>query len=296
MAYKSRPHPVANTVGPGNAGQSLYRLARVGTLGMAIDGKELVREIQSRVVEECDYELEARSQEAFRELFEATMEGAHVPAVVPARSARQVLTTVLDPGQNFYRFCDEASQEERDRAALIIFGTCFRCIFKHCIYNADPHPGNYLFAPGGDVTFLDFGCVRTFDPSMIEVWKSVAKAVLDDDEAKFRRHYPDLGFVPDRAKFDWTHQWEMMQYLYRPFLAQGPFRYTHDYVRESYGLMLFDNPNRFRTAMPPEWLFLNRLQWGLNSIMAHLGANAPFGTAYRAALEEPCEPLRVPGA
>jgi glutathione gamma-glutamylcysteinyltransferase len=36
-------------------------------------------------------------------------------------------------------------------------------------------------------------------------------------------------------------------------------------VKESYGLMLFDNPNQRRTACPPEWLLLNRLQWGLNA-------------------------------
>ena len=27
------------------------------------------------------------------------------------------------------------------------------------VFNADPHPGNYFFHPGGKVTFLDFGCV-----------------------------------------------------------------------------------------------------------------------------------------
>ncbi|MEM6992791.1 MAG: AarF/ABC1/UbiB kinase family protein [Myxococcota bacterium] len=269
-------------------------MARVSTLGMAIDGKSLVAEMRARILEECDYELEARSQEAFRTLFDP-LPGASVPATVASHSTRRVLTSVLDPGAGFQSFIGDAPQAAKDRAGAIIFSTCFRCIFSHCIYNADPHPGNYLLSPDGDVTFLDFGCVRHFDPTMIDWWRRVAKATLAGDKAGFIRDYPQLGFVPKPDKFDWDHQWNMMQYLYRPFLTDGPFTYTDSYVRESYGLMIFDNPNRFRTAMPPEWVFLNRLQWGLNSILAALGSTARFCDLYREALDLPSDPLRIEG-
>ncbi len=40
----------------------------------------------------------------------------------------------------------------------------WRFVYKgnlvHCHFNADPHPGNYLFRDGS-VVFLDFGCVQT---------------------------------------------------------------------------------------------------------------------------------------
>ena len=266
--------------------RSAKLIGRLATLGMAIDGKGVIDEMRDRIMEECDYALEARSQDAFRRLF-APMDGARVPTVVGERSTQRVLTSSLDAGSAFQKFNDTASQEAKNRAGLVIFSTCFRSIFAHCVYNADPHPGNYLFSPDGDVTFLDFGCVRHFDPAMIDVWRRVAKATLADDFPTFRNNYPDLGFVPDPGKFDWEYQWAMMKYLYRPFITTKPFRYTQAYVRESYGLMLFDNPNRFRTAMPQAWVFLNRLQWGLNSILAFLGADALFCDAYRAALDAP---------
>ena len=34
--------------------------------------------------------------------------------------------------------------------------------------------------------------------------------------------------------------------------------------------MVLKNPNHRKTAMPAEWVFANRLQWGLNSILALL--------------------------
>jgi predicted unusual protein kinase regulating ubiquinone biosynthesis (AarF/ABC1/UbiB family) len=261
-------------------------LGRVGTVGMALDGGSLVEELRDRVLEECDYRKEADSQRAFAALFQR-MPGAHVPAVVAERSGRRVLTSELDPGQGFYAFCDTAPQAARDRAGEIIFRTCFDCLFRHSVYNADPHPGNYLFSPEGDVTFLDFGCVRRFEPKMIEAWKRVARSVVANDRAEFLRAFPELGFVGSPKKFDWDHQWGMMRYLYRPFLAREPFTYTHEYVKESYGMLLFDNPNRSTQRMPPEWLFLNRLQWGLNSVLAHLSATAPWGEIWLAGIEAP---------
>lgn len=261
-------------------------LGRLGTVGTAMDGGGLVEELRDRVLEECDYRKEAENQRAFAALF-ADMPGAHVPAVIDERSGRRVLTSALDPGQSFYPFCDGAPQAARDRAGEIIFRVCFDCLFRHSVYNADPHPGNYLFAPDGEVTFLDFGCIRRFSVDMIDAWKAVARSVLADDRPAFERCFPALGFVGKPKKFDWDYQWSMMRYLYRPFLATEPFTYTHEYVKESYGLLIFDNPNRFSGKMPPEWLFLNRLQWGLNSVLAYLNATAPWGEIWRAAVDSP---------
>lgn len=260
-------------------------LGRLGTVGSGFDGGSLVHELRERVIEECDYRKEASSQRAFAELFRS-MPGARVPAVVGERSGQRVITSELDPGRSFYPFCDDAPQEAKDRAGKIIFRVCFDCLFRHSVYNADPHPGNYLFSEDGGVCFLDFGCVRRFSADMIEAWKLVARSVLADDRAAFRRRFPALGMVGNPKKFDWDYQWEVMRYLYRPFL-EDRFTYDHEYVKESYGKLIFDNPNRWSGAMPPEWLFLNRLQWGLNSVLAHLSATAPWGEIWRSGVESP---------
>ena len=267
-------------------------LAKLGMMGSDLDAKSLMGELRERMLEECDYRLEARYQAAFRRLL-AEVDHARVPEVIESRSARRVLTTAHDPGKTFYPFCESASQAARDRAGATIFGVSMGSIFRHAAFNGDPHPGNYLFDQDGAVTFLDFGCVRRFEPDMICAWKDVARATLDGDRARFIEHYPRLGFVKRPDKFDWDHQWSMMRYLYRPFTAAEPFQYTHDYVRESYGLMIFDNPNRFRTAMPPAWLLLNRLQWGLTSVLAHLGSRVRWGEIMRDIVDAPTVPVSL---
>ena len=51
-------------------------------------------------------------------------------------------------------------QAERDLAAETIFRFVFGSLYRLHAFNGDPHPGNYLFRPGGRVTFLDFGLVK----------------------------------------------------------------------------------------------------------------------------------------
>lgn len=52
-----------------------------------------------------------------------------------------------------------------------------------------------------------------------------------------------------------------MQFLHQLLLDPG-FRYNAEHVRKSFSIVMSDNPNRMRVGIPPEWLFLNRVQWG----------------------------------
>lgn len=263
-------------------------LLRLSLLPTAADGAGLAEELRDRMIEECDYRAEARNQLLFAKLLGA-LPDSRVPAPILERSARRVLTSELVDGLPFGRFAREAPQERKDRAGAAIFAACFSSIFHHCVYNADPHPGNYLFGDDGAVWFLDFGCIRRFDPAMIARWKKVALATTRGDKKAFIELYPTLGLAPRPDKLDWDYQWQIMQYVYLPFTS-ARFTYDEEYVKKSYQLLLWKNPNRNRQGMPREWLFLNRLQWGLNSVLAHLHATADWPGMWRAALESPTEP------
>jgi predicted unusual protein kinase regulating ubiquinone biosynthesis (AarF/ABC1/UbiB family) len=264
-------------------------IARLSMIGSPVDGGALAGELRERLLEECDYRREAKSQVLFAGLL-AEVPGAGVPAVIAARSSQRVLTTSFVDAAPIGALTDQAV---RDRAGQIIFRACFELIFRRCLYNADPHPGNYLIAPDGAVTFLDFGCVRRFEPEMIVRWRAMARAILDGDRAGFVDGFRALGFVGKAKGFDWDYQWSAMRELYRPYLAPA-FRYEPELVRNSFGILMFDNPNRFRLAMPPEWLFLNRLQWGLNAVLAQLRATGPWRAILDDILAMPVEPAPGP--
>jgi predicted unusual protein kinase regulating ubiquinone biosynthesis (AarF/ABC1/UbiB family) len=261
-------------------------IARLSTIGSPVDAGALAAELRDRLLEECDYRREADNQRLFAQLV-ASIDGARVPEVIAARSSRRVLTTALANARPLT--AAPADQAARDRAGQIIFRACFELLWRRCIYNADPHPGNYLIDPDGSVTFLDFGCVRRFEPAMIATWKAMARAVLAGDRDRFAAGFRALGLVGRERKFDWSYQWDAMRFLYTPFLEPG-FRHHPEHVRKSFGVLMFDNPNRLKIAMPPEWLFLNRLQWGLNAVLAQLSAAGPWREIIDELLAAPLDP------
>src|SRR5207302_477940 len=57
-----------------------------------------------------------------------------------------------------------ADQALRDRWGEIVYRFFFGSIARLGMFNADPHPGNYLFHDDGTVSFLDFGCVKRLSP------------------------------------------------------------------------------------------------------------------------------------
>jgi predicted unusual protein kinase regulating ubiquinone biosynthesis (AarF/ABC1/UbiB family) len=272
--------------------RTLGALTRVATIGSPLSGGSLVKELRERMLDECDYENEAKNQRLFARLL-ADEPGVGVPEVIGERSARRVLTTELIDGRRFQEFAAEATSEERDRAGAAIFRVCFQSLMRHCAFNADPHPGNYLFEEGGRVVFLDYGCVRMFEAELIDRWKDFAHAVIDGDRARFRETFIGLGMVAKERKFDWDYQWEVFQYLYEPFLTTEPYTYTHEHIAKSFDVLMWQNPNKFKITMPPEWLFLNRLQWGLQSVLAQLGATARWGQLWRDAIDTPTEPASL---
>ncbi|MFK7930152.1 MAG: ABC1 kinase family protein, partial [Myxococcota bacterium] len=120
---------------------TLRQLCRLASLGSNVNAPAIVRELETRFLEECDYVREAAWQEAVRA--QLALPGAVIPAVRHDRSTGTVLSSAFMPGQDFYAFVQTASQAERNQAAAVLFQASFGLIFKHGIINADPHPGNY---------------------------------------------------------------------------------------------------------------------------------------------------------
>src|SRR5207302_11508963 len=69
----------------------------------------------------------------------------------------------------------------RSRWGETIFRFVFASLHRHGLFNADPHPGNYLFHDDGTVTFVDFGCVNRFTAERVSVMSALMDAALAGD-------------------------------------------------------------------------------------------------------------------
>ncbi len=274
--------------------RAVGRLSSLASMASAVDGRALIEELRRRLVEECDYPREARAQLAFAHAFADDPE-VQVPAVLRERCAATVLTSAWVDGDRFAALERDADPTRRDAVAATLVRFTYRCLLGFGVIQADPHPGNFLFPRGGlpgTVGFLDFGCVRALGPEMTDALREVATAVRDDDRPRFRRAVNALGVVGRPKKFDYDHFYRTMEHLHRPLIATR-FRVDKDYVREGFALNGPTSPNARTIAMPPAYIWVARLQWGLWSILARLRARSSFRPLLDELLAAPPAPLEL---
>lgn len=269
---------------PGVAEAMAADLANVGLLfrglGAVFPGLEpgpLVAELRARLTEELDYRLEARRQQAFADHYRGHP-FIHVPRVLPEHSAREVLTTELAAGARFAEV-STWSQAERDLAGETIFRFTFGGIYRLGMFNGDPHPGNYLFRPGGRVTFLDFGLVKCFDAAEIRlVRRLIDTMVLHPRPGEFRRAMEEIGFLRPGAPVGDDEVFEYFRHFYAHVLVDAPYRFDASFARESVR-RFFDQTGPYREVMraanvPPGFAIVQRINLGLFAVLARLGAEA----------------------
>src|SRR5947209_7187310 len=180
-----------------------------------LDVKALVDELRARMVDELDYEHEARCQTEIAAIY-AGHPFIRVPAVVPELSARRVLTSDWVDGMRWEEFLEHASPEVRQRAAEVIFRFTQGSIHRNGVFNGDPHPGNYRFHRDGSVTFLDFGLVKRWTPGELEQLSPVLETLLAHDAAGTMNAMVEAGFLKRDHGHDPTHVWEYVSGPYVP--------------------------------------------------------------------------------
>ncbi len=223
VAVKVQYPDVAAAVRADVANLSLL-VRSVRLLAPRIDAERVALELRERVLEELDYAAEARHQAAFAARFEGHP-FISVPRVVPSHSAAEVLTSEYVEGLKFQDVLG-GGDDARSRQGEIVFRFVYGCIFGWGTFDADPHPGNYLFDRGGSrVTFLDFGCVKYLSAPVLRAWRSFVHARLDGDRAASRAHALSLGFVEAGPEANIDRVVDALTRLYLPFRQDEPQRF-----------------------------------------------------------------------
>jgi predicted unusual protein kinase regulating ubiquinone biosynthesis (AarF/ABC1/UbiB family) len=242
-----------------------------------MDPGPIVQELRARVTEELDYVCEAANQRLFAEYY-AGHPFIHIPAVVDEHSSARVLTTELAEGVRFEEM-ERWSQEERNLAAEAIDRFVFRSLYRLHVFNGDPHPGNYLFRPGGRVAFLDFGLVKRFDRDEIRLFENMVQTlVIDRDAAAFRKVIEDGGVLkpgapmPDGEVADW------FGHFYKFVLEDEVSTFSKEYAAETISKIFGVRGQQDAIArygnVPASFVVLQRINLGLFAILARLEGTA----------------------
>src|SRR5260221_6784558 len=255
----------------------LFRV--LGMMFPGLDPGPLVGELGERLTEELDYPVEASNQRFFAEAF-AGHSYISVPRVIDELSTRRVLTTELAVGARFAEV-EGWSQAERDLASEAIYRFVFRSIYQLHAFNGDPHPGNYLFRPGGHVTFLDFGLVKRYEPEDVALFEALIRTfVVEKNVPEFRRMMEANNMLrPDPAISD-EDVAGYFGHFYALVTENREFTVDPEYSSETVR-MYFDANGPYahvaRAAnIPPAFVITQRINLGLTAVLGRLHATANF--------------------
>jgi predicted unusual protein kinase regulating ubiquinone biosynthesis (AarF/ABC1/UbiB family) len=239
-----------------------------------LDVHALVDELRERMGDELDYRHEAAAQEAFAERYRGHP-FVRIPGVVRERSARRVLTSDWVDGATFAELLATGTPADHQHVGEVLFRFAQGSLHEYRTFNGDPHPGNYRFHRDGTVTFLDFGLVKRFGDREYAALMPTIDHVLAGDAVGLVGAMERAGFLHEGHGLDPERVYRTVSAPYRAYLPDE-FTFTPDYTREAMTSLLdLRGPNADVLAaldMPPGFVLLDRVVWGMSSMLGRLHA------------------------
>ncbi|MCL4552668.1 MAG: AarF/ABC1/UbiB kinase family protein [Candidatus Marsarchaeota archaeon] len=239
-----------------------------------IDTRRVVSEIRERMLEELDYEIEARNQLLFYNYYRGHP-FIHIPRIHPELSNKRLLVTELVTGSSFEDALTWSAQE-RNLAAETIYRFVFGSLYRIAAFNGDPHPGNYIFHKAGRVTFLDFGLTKVFKPEHLNVFESMIKTILiEPNPDKFRKVIESAGLIPPDSPLATSEIVEYFEHFYAFLTSEEEVELSSEFASAIFR-HTFDVSSRISRYIdvPEYFVIIQRINLGLYALLARLEATA----------------------
>ncbi|MGW0502740.1 ABC1 kinase family protein [Micromonospora sp. NPDC003241] len=258
----------------------LKQLSRLSAMFRAIqpglDVKPLLAELRERITEELDYELEAESQRAFAAAYEDDPE-IYVPTVFSA--SPRVLVTEWVEGTPLSDIIREGSEEQRDRAGLLMATLHLSAPARAGLLHADPHPGNFRLLADGRLGVIDFGAVARMPEGTPEPIGRIAALALRGDADGVEAGLRSEGFLSTDDPIDARALLEFLRPMLEPIAAEE-FRFSRAWLRAEATRLANPRSPAYQFSrhlnLPPSYLLIHRVTLGSIGVLCQLEAKAPY--------------------
>lgn len=241
-----------------------------------LDVKPLITELQERISEELDYELEASAQQEYAEGYRHDPD-IFVPGVL-ARAER-VLVTEWMYGTPLSEIIQEGTQEQRDRSGLLLVRFLFSSPAQVGLLHADPHPGNFRMLDDGRLGVLDFGAVNRLPGGMPEPIGATMRLALAGEAEAVEAGLRAEGFIRRSIELDAEEVLDYLLPMVAP-VAQERFRFTRAWLREEAARISDPRSPAYELGrhlnLPPTYMLIHRVTLGGIGVLCQLEAEGPF--------------------
>ncbi len=256
------------------------QLSRVGWLfGALMPGlevKPMLDELRDRVAEELDYRLEAEAQRAFAAAYAGDPDIC-VPQVV-AGTGRVLVSEWMD-GTPLSRIISDGTQEQRNRAGIVLVRFLFSGPARAGLLHADPHPGNFRLLDDGRLGVMDFGAVDRLPDGLPVLFGRLLRLMHDPDPdiSEVERELRAEGFLRPGIDVDLEALRAFLAPLAEPSAVET-FKFSREWMRTEAGRVTelsASNISR-KFNVPPSYVLIHRVSTAGIGVLCQLGCEGAF--------------------
>lgn len=255
-------------------------------LGMS--EKELdvyMREVEERLLEETDYELEVRRSIEFSSACSG-LDNIVFPEYFPELSSKRIITMSWIDGKHLKEFmATDPSQELRNKIGQALWD--FYNFQEHELraVHADPHPGNFMITPEGKLGVIDFGCIKEMPEDFYYPFFALTSTNLLDDKEETIKAFRELEMIlpndlPQQVEFYYNIYRQMISMFAKPYL-QSTFDFSRSEFFEDlykFGEQIAKMPEFKQARGVKHFIYVNRTNFGLYNILHDLKAEVRTDT------------------
>ena len=255
-------------------------------LGMS--EKELniyISEVEERLLEETDYELEVRRSIQFSKAC-SKLKNVVFPTYYPKLSSAKIITMDWMEGLHLKEFlATNPSLELKNKIGQALWD--FYNFQQHELraVHADPHPGNFLITPGEKLAVIDFGCIKELPEDFYDPFFSLIVPGFMDDRAATIKAFRELGMIQpndDKKQVAFYHKAykEMISLFALPYTSKTFDFSKPDFFEKLYawGEKIAKMPEFKQPRGVKHFIYVNRTNFGLYTLLNELGATVRTDT------------------
>ncbi|AMR34364.1 ABC transporter [Mucilaginibacter sp. PAMC 26640] len=255
-------------------------------LGMS--EKELniyMMEVEERLLEETDYELEVRRSIEFSEAC-SNLDNVVFPKYYPELSTKRIITMDWLEGKHLREFlATDPSQELRDQIGQALWD--FYNFQQHELraVHADPHPGNFMITPEGKLGAIDFGCIKVMPEDFYYPFFALTSTNLFDSKDETIKAFRKLEMIlpndtPAQIEFYYKIFSQMIGLFAKPYITDHFDFGEKSFFDElfSFGEKVAKMPEFKQARGVKHFIYVNRTNFGLYNILHELKAKVKTDT------------------
>ena len=246
------------------------------------DSDKYFEEVEQKLLEETDYILEVKqSQQMVADC--KHIEHLIFPDYYPDLSNHRIITMDWIDGEHLSEFTKvNTNKVLSDKLGQALWDFYMYQMHELKRVHADPHPGNFLVTPSGELVAIDFGCIKAIPDSFYIPYFELAIPENINNPEMFTEKLYELEILtptdtPEEIDFFSTLFHEMLSLFTQPMHNE-----TFDFSDETFFSKVADLSEKYSKDTQlrkmngnrgsKHFLYINRTFFGLYNLMNDLGA------------------------